>query len=43
MSKYRMHYISEPVQREPSALAIYLGAAAFAAALYIVTFVLFSL
>jgi len=42
-SKYRVNYIPAPVQREPGALAIYLGAALFAAALYIVTFVLFSL
>jgi len=42
MNKYRVNYIPAPVQREPGALAIYLGAAAFAAVAYIVTFVLFT-
>lgn len=46
MSKNRLHYIDlrpAPLQREPSTLAIWAGAAAFVVVTYAVTFVLFAL
>lgn len=46
MSKTRLHYIDmrpEPIKPEPSTLAIWLGAAAMLAVVYILTFVLFAL
>jgi len=46
MSKKRLHYIDlrpEPLEREPSTLAIWAGAAVFVAALYVITFILFAL
>lgn len=45
MNKHRLHYIDmrpQPLKREPSPLAIWLGAAVTVAALYLLTIVLFS-
>jgi len=45
MTKHRLHYIDmrpKPLKREPSTLAIWLGAALAVAALYLLTIVLFS-
>jgi len=44
-NKHRLHYIDmrpKPLEREPSTLAIWLGAAVTVAALYLLTIVLFS-
>lgn len=46
MNRHQLTYIDlhpQPVEREPSTLAVWLGAAFTLAALYIVTIVLFSL
>lgn len=46
MNRHQLTYIDlypQPVEREPSTLAVWLGAAFTLAALYIVTVVLFSL
>lgn len=46
MSKNRLHYIDlrpAPIDREPSTLAIWAGAAVFVVVLYAATFVIFSL
>jgi hypothetical protein len=45
MNKHRLHYIDmrpQPLNREPSTLAVWLGAAFTVAALYLLTIVLFS-
>ena len=45
MSKHRLHYIDmrpQPLNREPSTLAIWLAAAFTMAALYLLTVILFS-
>jgi len=44
-NKHRLHYIDmrpKPLKREPSTLAVWLGAATALAALYLVTVILFS-
>lgn len=44
-NKHRLHYIDmrpAPLKREPSTLAVWLGAALTVAALYLLTIVLFS-
>ena len=44
-NKHRLHYIDmrpAPLKREPSTVAIWLGAAVTVAALYLLTIVLFS-
>lgn len=46
MNKHRLHYIDmrpAPLAKEPSPLAVWLGAATALAAIYLVTVILFSL
>lgn len=45
-NKHRLHYIDmrpQPLNREPSPVAIWLGAAVTVAAIYLLTIVLFSI
>jgi hypothetical protein len=45
MTKHRLHYIDmrpKPLAKEPSPVAVWLGAAIALAALYLVTVILFS-